>query len=160
MKKLVLLLSVIVLLVIATGAVSAGKPAPDTFTIMGTTAFGGLKLLPNGHTEYYFTAEGVVTGYFEGTFTFNEVVDVAPNSGKIKNNGVIKITTSNSEATGTAIVRFAGKADEESVWGDFKVEKKEGTGDYVDLKGQGSYTGNAAYPGVPFSVTYTGKLKD
>ena len=32
MKRLVLLLSVIVLLVIATGAVSAGKPAPDTFT--------------------------------------------------------------------------------------------------------------------------------
>ena len=37
MKKLVLLLSVIVLLVIATGAVSAGKPAPDTFTITGYT---------------------------------------------------------------------------------------------------------------------------
>ena len=35
MKKLVLLLSVIVLLVIATGAVSAAKPAPDTFTITG-----------------------------------------------------------------------------------------------------------------------------
>ena len=37
MKKLVLLLSVIVLLVIATGAVSAAKPAPDTFTITGYT---------------------------------------------------------------------------------------------------------------------------
>ena len=37
MKKLVLLLSVIVLLIVATGAVSAAKPAPDTFTITGYT---------------------------------------------------------------------------------------------------------------------------
>jgi hypothetical protein len=156
MKKLALLLSVIALLIVATSAVFAAKPEPNTFTITGTTAFSGSKLLPNGHTEYYFTAEGGVEDYFNGTFTFQEVVDFAPDSGKIKNNGVITITTS----IGTTIVRFGGEADSASVWGNFKVEKKEGTGAYVDLRGQGDYTGNAAYPGTPFSVTYSGKLKN
>ena len=48
MKKLVLLLSVIALLIIATGAVSAAKPAPDTFTITGYTTN---ILMPS--TEHY-----------------------------------------------------------------------------------------------------------
>jgi hypothetical protein len=59
MKKLVLLLSVIVLLVIATGAVSAAKPAPDTFTITGyTTLLEELEPLPNGHLQVHILAQG------------------------------------------------------------------------------------------------------
>ena len=74
-------------------------------------------------------------------------------SGKGKNNGIVTITTPD----GTSVVRFNGKTDSKSVWGNFKIEKKEGTGAYADLKGNGDYTGNA---GLVFSVTYNGKLKD
>ena len=70
-----------------------------------------------------------------------------------KNNGVVTIAT----PEGTSVVRFNGKTDSASVWGNFKIEKKEGTGAYADLKGNGDYTGNA---GLVFSVTFTGKLKD
>ena len=61
MKKLVLLLSVIVLLIVATGAVSAAKPAPDTFTITGYTTnnpFEDYEILPNGHVRYHILAQG------------------------------------------------------------------------------------------------------
>ena len=54
-------------------------------------------------------------------------------------------------------MQFNGKTDSQSVWGNFKIEKKEGTGAYADLKGNGDYTGNA---GLVFSVTFNGKLKD
>ena len=60
MKKLVLLLSVVVLLIIATGAVSAAKPAPDTFTITGIhePPLRISKLLPNGRTRFHLIAQG------------------------------------------------------------------------------------------------------
>ena len=190
MKKLVLLLSVIVLLIIATGAVSAAKPAPDTFTITGYTTSYEYGTLPNGRTWFHVLAQSSgatsaddtfcmalfgmpcqatcqafltkdcgVTGYFTGQFTFEEwgEVDLNPvtgeGSGKGKNNGVVTITTPD----GTSVVRFNGKTDSQSVWGNFKIEKKEGTGAYADLKGNGDYTGNA---GLVFSVTFAGKLKD
>ena len=56
-------------------------------------------------------------------------------------------------------MHFNGTVDQASlnVSGKFKVEKKEGTGAYADLKGQGDYTGGA---GLVFTVTFTGKLKD
>ena len=57
MKKLVLLLSVIVLLIVATGAVSAGKPAPDTFTITGYTTSYEYGTLPNGRTWFHVLAQ-------------------------------------------------------------------------------------------------------
>jgi hypothetical protein len=190
MKKLVLLLSVIALLIIATGAVSAAKPAPDTFTITGYTTSYEYGTLPNGRTWFHVLAQssgatleddafctallGIpcqatcqtflakdcgVTGYFTGQFTFEEwgEVDLNPvtgaGSGKGKNNGVVTITAPD----GTSVVRFNGKTDSQSVWGNFKIEKKEGTGAYADLKGNGDYTGNA---GLVFSVTFNGKLKD
>jgi len=155
MKKLILLICVFVMLIAATGAVSAAKPAPDTFTITGTTGFCGFEVLPTGHEQYCFTAEGDVTGYFDGDFTFIERVDYDPATGKVKNEGVVTITTPD----GTAIVQFEGEADAASVWGEFEVEKKKGTGAYTKIKGEGDYTGGAAYPGYPFSVTFTGKLK-
>ena len=58
MKKLVLLLSVVVLLVVATGAVSAAKPAPDTFTITGYTTSYEYETLPNGRTKFHLIARG------------------------------------------------------------------------------------------------------
>ncbi len=58
MKKLVLLQSVFALLIIATGAVSAAKPAPDTFTITGyTTLFEELEPL-DGHMRYHVLTQG------------------------------------------------------------------------------------------------------
>jgi hypothetical protein len=100
-----------------------------------------------------------LAGDFSGEFTFEEwgEVDLDPvtyeGSGMGKNNGILTLVT----ADGTAVMEFNGRTDSQSVWGNFKVEKKEGTGDYADLKGHGDYTGNA---GLVFSVTFTGKLKD
>ena len=190
MKKLVLLVCVFVLLIAATGAASAKKPAPDQFTITGYTTFYDYGTLPNGRTWFHLLAKSRgatpadeafcsylyqlpcqetcqallgkpcgVTGDFTGQFTFEEwgEVDLNPvtgeGSGRGKNNGFVTITTPD----GSAVVRFNGKTDSQNVWGKFKVEKKEGTGAYANLKGQGDYTGNA---GWVFSVTFTGKLRD
>ena len=61
MKKLVLLLSVVVLLVIATGAVSAAKPAPEQFTITGYTINNPLtdyEVLSSGNYLFHVLAQG------------------------------------------------------------------------------------------------------
>ena len=206
MKKLVLLLSVIALLIVATGAVSAAKPAPDTFTITGYTTNDPSTdpetvVLPNGHTRYHILAQGGgeddednafcaflwtqvtppgtppisscdqlcaagtgqpgqvcgVSGDLNGRFTFEEWVDVNPANGKAKNEGIVTIISADSEDT--AVVNFKGTVDQAAltVSGKFKVDKKQGTGAYDDLKGQGDYTGGAA---LVFTVTFTGKLKD
>lgn len=98
-----------------------------------------------------------VTGYFTGTFTFEEwgTVDLDPitgeGSGKGKNHGIMTVTT----AEGEAIIRFNGKTDSKTVWGEFKVLHKEGTGAYQNLQGKGKYTGNA---GLVFTVDFTGQF--
>jgi hypothetical protein len=61
MKKLFLLLSVIALLIVATGAVSAGKPEPQIFTITGYTVndpYSDYETLPNGHLRLHILAQG------------------------------------------------------------------------------------------------------
>lgn len=171
MKKLVLLLSVIVLLVFAPGAVSAAKPAPDTFTITGyTTLLEELKPLPNGHFQVHILAQGGgeeicradtgkvcgVSGDLDGSFTFEEWIDVNPVNGKAKNEGIITII--GAEPKDTAVVMFKGQVDlaARTVSGKFKVDKKQGAGAYDGLEGQGDYTGDAD---SVFTVTFTGKLK-
>ena len=57
MKKHVLLLSVMALLIIATGAAFAAKPAPDTFTITGYTTSYEYGMLPNGRTWFHVLAQ-------------------------------------------------------------------------------------------------------
>lgn len=190
MRKFALLLCVLVLLVVATGAASAGKKEPDTITITGYTTSYDFGTLPNGRTWFHVLAKSSnptaadedfcsyfygmpcqetcnvllekpcgVTGDLVGEFTFEEwgEVDFNPatgaGSGKGKNNGVVTIIAPD----GGTVVQFDGKTDSRDVWGKFKVEKKEGTGTYADLKGNGDYTGNA---GLMFSVTFAGKLKD
>jgi hypothetical protein len=201
MKKLVLLLSVIALLIIATGAVSAGKPEPEQFTITGYTTFYETRPLPNGRTWFHLLAKSSdateldeafcslayqmpcqatcqaylgkpcgVTGALEGQFTFEEWGEgnldpvTGMGSGIGKNNGIVMITTTakphgkpDRRPNGRVVVQFNGKTDWTRVWGDFKVEKKDGMGACANLKGQGNYTGSA---GLVFAVTFTGKLKD
>ncbi|MGA9350118.1 MAG: hypothetical protein WBW48_15130 [Anaerolineae bacterium] len=157
MKKLTILVCVLAMLLALTGVASASKPEPATFSITGYTTFYEWETLPNGRTKFHLTALGAVSGYFTGTFTFEEwgEVDLDPStgegSGKGKNHGIMTITT----AEGEAIIRFNGKADSETVWGEFKVLHKEGTGAYQDLQGKGKYTGNA---GLVFTVDFTGQF--
>jgi hypothetical protein len=174
MNKLVLLVCVFVLLILATGAASAKKPAPDTFTITGYTTnnpYEDYEILPNGHVRYHILAQGGgedlcvadtgkvcgVSGDLNGRFTFEEWINVNPVNGKAKNEGIVTIISTAPE--GTAVVNFKGEVDQAAltVSGKFKVDKKEGAGAYDDLKGQGDYTGGAAFV---FTVTFTGKLKD
>lgn len=63
MKKLVLLVCVFVLLIVATGAASAKKPAPEQFTITGYTINDPFTdpdsvMLPNGNWLLHFVARG------------------------------------------------------------------------------------------------------
>jgi hypothetical protein len=194
MKKLVLLVCVFVLLIVATGAASAKKPAPEQFTITGYTTNNPLadyEVLPNGHVRYHILAQGGgedaegdqfcealsagafascealceaytgeacgVSGDLNGRFTFEEWVDVNPVNGRAKNEGIVTIISAAPE--GTAVVNFKGEVDQATltVSGKFKVDKKQGAGAYDNLKGQGDYTGGAAFV---FTVTFTGKLKD
>ena len=142
MKKLVLLLSVIALLIIATGAVSAAKPAPDTFTITGYTTnnpFEDYETLPNGHVGYFgprwrrdapvtssarpypwapslrvdlcehYTSQACgVSGELNGSFTFEEWVDVNPVNGKAKNEGIVTII--GAAPADAAVVDFKGES--------------------------------------------------
>ena len=98
-----------------------------------------------------------MSGDLNGRFTFEEWIDVNPVNGKAKNEGIVTIISAAPE--GTAVVNFKGEVDQAAltVSGKFKVDKKQGTGAYDDLKGQGDYTGGAAFV---FTVTFTGKLKD
>jgi hypothetical protein len=160
MKKLALVVCVCVLLISATGMAYAEKPDPEAFTISGYTMGYDFQSLPNGLTSFHLTAQGNVTGYLEGTFTFEEwgEIDLDPmtgaGSGMGKNNGIVTITAADGSI---AVVEFEGETDSVSVWGDFKVAKKDGTGAYEDFKGHGDYSGDA---GFLFAVTFTGKLKN
>jgi hypothetical protein len=85
------------------------------------------------------------TGYFDGSFTFDEwaVVDLTTNSGA--NHGLLSITTSD----GMAKTRFGGNASSAGVSGSFTFLK--GSGDYHNLKGEGTYAGIGAFV---FKVDY------
>ena len=57
MKRSITLLCVLVLLFAATGAVSAGKPSEDSFTIAGYTTAYTYEKLPNGLTSFHLVAK-------------------------------------------------------------------------------------------------------
>ena len=188
MRKLALLLSILVLLVAATGAVSAKKPAPDTFTITGytiNTPVFDYETLP-GHVLYSVLAQGGgedaednnfclnfygvscqtlcldfpsqacgVSGDLNGSFTFEEWIDIDLDELTATNYGLITITTPDHRSS-TAVVQFNGGADLKTVWGEFEIEKKTGTGAHKNLEGAGTYAGNS---GLVFTVTFTGDLK-
>jgi len=100
---------------------------------------------------------GVAGEIFSGEFTFEEwgEVDLNPltgeGSGKGKNDGIVTLIM----PSGQAQVDFKGKTDSVNVWGNWQLQKKDGTGSYTDLKGQGDYTGNA---GLVFTVKFEGKV--
>ena len=71
------------------------------------------------------------------------MVDLTTNSGA--NHGLQAITTT----VGVAQSRFGGIASSEAVTGSFTFLK--GSGDYHNLKGEGTYTGDA---GLVFTVDY------
>ncbi len=149
MKKLVLFACIFVLLIGATGAVSADKPVEDSFTIHGVTDPYSISsgTLPNGRTWFHLMSEGNVEGYFAGTFTFEEWGEVDMNTGMGKNNGIITIFTDGNDPVR---VQFEGKTDSVNVWGKWKTKDS-------DVKAHGDYTGDA---GFVFSVTFDGKMKD
>jgi hypothetical protein len=208
MKKFLSLLAVIALLIVSTGAATAGKPEPDQFTITGYTTNDPFTdpesvIGPNGRMRLHITARGggttdaaydglctllaaeleladvdtcqelclasqnqacgaagIIDGKpLSGEFIFDEWVEFRVNPvtgqirGQIKNDGDVTITAPD----GSFVTRFNGRTDTLNVWGNFKIEKKDGTGVYEDLKGNGDYTGNA---GLVFTVTFTGKLKN
>ncbi len=98
-----------------------------------------------------------VTGYFGGgTFKFKEKgnVDYDPitqqGSGKGTNQGDLTISMPDG---GKAVIRFNGKADLQSVNGNWRVLSSSGS--LAKLHGEGRYSGNA---GLVFSVTFDGKF--
>lgn len=85
-----------------------------------------------------------VHGSLEGSFSFDEwgVVDLGLAGA---NDGLLTITT----AAGRAKARFGGQADSGAVQGSFQF--LGGTGDFRQLQGTGTYTGDA---GFVFGVDY------
>jgi hypothetical protein len=86
-----------------------------------------------------------VSGFFEGSFSFDEWGVVDPTFAGA-NDGLLTITTSG----GTANARFGGQAGADSVSGSFQF--LGGSGDLRKLRGIGTYAGNAGYV---FNVDYT-----
>jgi len=155
MKKLTILICVLAMLLALAGLASASKPEEGTFSITGDTTFYEYETLSSGRTKFHLAAAGGVTGYFSGTFTFEEwgIVDLDPEtgegSGRGTNHGLMTITTDDGET----VVRFGGRAHFQNVWGNFTVVR--GTGVYEDLHGQGEYFGDA---GFVFTVEFTGRF--
>jgi hypothetical protein len=161
MKKLVLLVCIFALLIAATGAVSADKPAQE-FTITGYTTSYDFKILSeSGPTVFNTTAAGESNGYLKGPFTYKEwgSVDLVldPNSpyvgtGKGVNTGLITITNKN-DPDSQAIIWYGGQLDAYAakVWGTWHVVT--GKGKWDDLSGHGNYTGTG---GETFTVVFTG----
>jgi len=161
MKKLILLICIFVLLIAATGAVSADNPAPNSFTISGYTNSYDYKIVSNGrNTKFDLLAEGASTGDLQGPFTFEEwgSVDFNPEtyqgSGNGTNNGMLTITNGN-DSNSQVVIWFGGKSTLYTVAGTWKVVS--GKGAWRDLEGRGEYTGDA---GMVFSVTFTGEFND
>jgi hypothetical protein len=160
MKRLLILVCVLALLLSLPGAASAAKPEEGTFTIAGAATSYTYEIRPNGHVKFYMTAAGSVTGYFAGTFTFEEEgeVELLPPfppgiPGKGKSKGIMTITTD----LGQVVIKFHGKSEYLTTWGKFEVRHKECTGEYEGLHGDGDYIGDA---GVMFTVVFTGKFHD
>ena len=158
MKRLLILVCILALLLSLPGGTAVAKPEEATFTITGYATSYTYEIRPNGHVKFYMTAAGYVTGYFEGTFTFDEEgeVEVLPPfppgiPGKGKSEGIMTITTDR----GQVVIKFHGKSEYVTTWGKFDVKHKEGTGDYQGLHGNGDYTGDA---GFFFTVVFDGKF--
>jgi hypothetical protein len=155
MRKLALLVCVLVTLVIATGAVSADAPKPDTFTITGNTTSLVPEPLPSGITKFQTVASGAVSGYFAGaTFTFEETgigsYDLATYEARATNHGVMTITNGSGDEV---VIRFDGQADFWSVWGHYRI--LQGTGQYAGLNSEGTYQGTTDL-GAGFFVDFSG----
>ena len=174
MKRLLPLFCILVILFASAGVASADKPLPDSFTITGYTTSYTFDPLPSGRTKFDLLAQGGyddaafcqvvstdppcgVTGYFEGgKFQFEEKGNVDYNpitgqgSGKGTNQGDLTITMPDG---GKALIRFNGKADLQSVSGNWRVLSSSGS--LAKLHGEGKYSGNA---GLVFSVTFDGKF--
>jgi hypothetical protein len=157
MKRLLILVCILALLLSLPGGTAVAKPEEGTFTIIGGATGYTAETRPNGHVKFYMTAAGSVTGYFEGTFTFDEEGEVellAPGvPGKGKSEGIMTITTDR----GQVVIKFHGKSEYLTTWGKFDVKHKEGTDDYEKLHGNGDYIGDA---GGAFTVVFTGKFHD
>jgi hypothetical protein len=100
---------------------------------------------------------GLTDRFAGGEFKFEEKGNVDYNyetgegSGEGTNQGDLTITMPDG---GKAVIRFNGKADLQSVSGNWRVLSSSGSLD--KLKGQGKYTGNA---GLVFAVTFDGKFQ-
>jgi hypothetical protein len=157
MRKLALVLCVLVMLVAATTAASAGKPEPDSFTINGITESLVTDTMPSGITKFQTIARGTVLGYFEAAaFTFEETgigsYDETTYQARATNHGVMTITDGSGDVV---VVRFDGQADLLSVWGNYRI--LDGTGTYAGLHSEGTYQGTTDLGGG-FTVEFTGNF--
>ena len=155
MKRLFILLCVLALLLSLPGGTAAAKPEEGTFTIAGYATDYTYETRPNGNVKFHMTAVGSVTGYFEGSFTFEEEgeVEMLPPGipGKGKSQGIMTITT----GSGQVVIKFHGKSEYLTTWGKFEVRHKDCTGEYEGLHGNGDYIGDA---NVVFTVVFDGKF--
>ena len=190
MKKLTLLICVLAILLSLTGVASAAPPKPkkNTFSITGYTVdYELLRLLPDTRQiEFHLMAAGApgplcaylygepdvcgVSGYFEGTFIFEEwgIVDLYPicdwpflecldpagfpimkGSGQGTNEGTLTITEG-SNLDEVIVIDFAGRANSQRVKGDWVLN---GSG----IQGSGRYKGNV---GLVFTVEFKGRFTD
>jgi hypothetical protein len=156
MRKFALLLCILVMLIAATSAASAGKKEPDTFTIKGITQSLVTETLPSGITKFQTVATGTVSGnYFEGAaFTFEETgigsYDLTTYEARATNHGVMTITNG---STNVVVIRFDGQADFWSVRGHYRI--LQGTGQYAGLHSEGTYQGTTDL-GEGFTVVFSG----
>jgi len=134
MKRLLILVCILALLLSLPGGTAVAKPEEAAFTITGYTTDYDYDIRPNGRIKFYLKAEGApgqacayffgdptacgVTGYFNGTFTFEEWGEYDPASGKGKNDGIMTVTTTE----GQVVMKFHGKAEAQTVSGKFDVK--------------------------------------
>jgi hypothetical protein len=125
------------------GRSTEAESMAETFTITGHTTSLQIKSswrdLLRLHFELFLTTQGSVQGFFEGSFAFDESVCARLLSLKGSNHGRMTISAPDGS---TVAVSFRGEARARAVQGVWHVES--GTGSYVDLKGKGTFRGDAA----------------
>jgi len=171
MRNLSRFILVLVLLLMITSVATAGAPELEPFSTTGYTTDIEFEPLPSGDTKFHLVAQGETGGFFDGgAFTFEEWGVYYPETEPVyipslglsvgANHGLLNVITNNqvSMYSGEVNMRFGGQAIitdlsdpyDVSAIGSFAVIN--GTADYINLKGQGTYEGDADYV---FTVDYT-----
>ncbi len=152
MKDVLMAICAFLLLALTIAPVMATPPAPASGTWIDTGASAPDVRMAGGNTIISQTGTTTITGTFEGTMESEVTVVIHPN-GKTNTRVTGMFNGSVDGSSGTLVMRFAALGD--AVTGEMEGNWVilSGTGDLVNLRGQGTVEGIGGVGG-----TYWGQI--